>query len=228
MQAICIPVNSKGVMAGDLHLRKKRGKTMLRYVYEAACRARSFDRIILATNSKEVASHASSWGCQIYMSDQDHRSKSRLVAEAVSNIANCASVVAMLNPNEPEMVGGYLDKAAARVGETGNIATVAAQSIDDDTVRVAVSKQSTALYFTRSVLAGAFQSLGVCAFSQDHLERIASMPSSPIADTEKLEQLEWIDNGMAINVVIVDRATRAMHTAEDWRKWKPPSDLASI
>jgi|TARA_R110000824_G_scaffold120382_4_gene275655 3-deoxy-manno-octulosonate cytidylyltransferase (CMP-KDO synthetase) len=207
----------------------KAGKSLLRYTFEAACRARKFDRIMIATNSGEIEQHVSSWGAQVVRSEAEHSNGTRRVAEAVYRTANCAEVIVNLQLNEPEMPGAYLDALVSGVGKAGSITTLAApfpelDSSDKNTVKVIVSKAGRALYFTRSIMAGAKQHLGCYGFKVQHLERIADMPTSAIATAERLEQLEWIDNGMEVSVIRVDRGCSAINTEEDWERWQPPTD----
>jgi 3-deoxy-manno-octulosonate cytidylyltransferase (CMP-KDO synthetase) len=228
VKVICIPVQS-GRGLRNQPLLKKGGRSLLRYTFEAACRARTFDRIIIATDSREVQQHAADWPVQIVETGR-HDSRTERVAEAIHRTANCAEVVVSLQVNHPGMPGAYLDAVAEGVKRTGTITTLAAplpelgQSVDENRMKVIVSKAGSALYFTRAELAGAYQQLGCYGFTVSQLERISKMPSSALATAERLEQLGWLDNGMAVSAIRVERCVAAINTQEDWEHWEPPTD----
>ena len=43
-----------------------------------------------------------------------------------------------------------------------------------------------------------------------------------MAAIEQLEQVEWIDNGLSVSVIPVERSTVAVRTVEELSKWEPP------
>ena len=232
MNVLCIPAYSGGSIDGGLPMKQTHGKSLLRHTYEAACQARDFDQIIVATDSKDVLAVVQAWGVRGFFSKTRHRHGCHRVAEAVEEIANCAEVVVGLHVTEPGMPSKYLDKLAKSVWETGELSTLAGplenslakklQTYNPAEVKVVVSKSGRALYFSRQHLAGASKHLGVYGYTCEHLQRIASMPESPMAAIEQLEQVEWIDNGLSVAVIPVERSTVAVRTVEELSKWEPP------
>lgn len=235
MNVLCIPAyqNNIKITGGSKPFFMKAGKSLLRYTFEAACRARKFDRIMIATNSGEIESHVSSWGVQVVRSEGEITNGTRRTAEAVQRTANCADVVVSLQVGQPEIPGAYLDALVEGVKSSGTIATLAtslpdSEAADENKVKVIVTKAGRALYFTRSILAGAKQHIGCYGFKVDHLNRIAAMPTSAMSSAERLEQLEWLDNGMEVSVIQVDRNCFAINTEEDWKRWQPPTDESRV
>ena len=86
------------------------------------------------------------------------------------------------------------------------------QFLDSNVVKVVVSTQSRALYFSRSPIpfdrdkTGSVQPLrhlGVYAYEASWLLEMAQLPPSPLEEAEKLEQLRALEAGTAIGVAVV-------------------------
>ena len=105
-------------------------------------------------------------------------------------------------------------------------------------VKVAIARDATAtddtmmgkaLYFSRSVipyLRGVeacdwlkqgqhFRHIGMYAYRADVLEKITQLPPSPLEKLECLEQLRWLENGLAIRVALTQHASIGIDTPED-------------
>ncbi|HLP08045.1 MAG TPA: 3-deoxy-manno-octulosonate cytidylyltransferase, partial [Opitutaceae bacterium] len=99
-------------------------------------------------------------------------------------------------------------------------------------VKVVVSEQGRALYFSRSPIpyardrAGAvdeswltanncYKHLGLYAYHADFLERFTKLPPGRLEQIEKLEQLRALENGAAIAVGFTDDPSVGVDTPED-------------
>ncbi len=99
-----------------------------------------------------------------------------------------------------------------------------------------------ALYFSRSLVpypreqGGAltdasryFMHLGLYAYTPEFLLRYSQLPSAPLENTEKLEQLRVLENGYKIVAGIVDHATPGIDTRADYdafiTRWNRQSAL---
>ncbi len=101
--------------------------------------------------------------------------------------------------------------------------------LNPNSPKVVVGLQGQALYFSRSVipyLRGIPQEqwlekhtflkhIGLYAYRPEALNRITSMPQSPLETSESLEQLRWLENGLRITVRQVDIETVGIDTPED-------------
>jgi 3-deoxy-manno-octulosonate cytidylyltransferase (CMP-KDO synthetase) len=81
-----------------------------------------------------------------------------------------------------------------------------------------------ALYFSRATIPfdrdnagyGAYRKhLGIYAYRKRALDRFPSLPPSPLESIEKLEQLRFLENGIAIHVSQTPYDTRGVDTEED-------------
>jgi 3-deoxy-manno-octulosonate cytidylyltransferase (CMP-KDO synthetase) len=99
---------------------------------------------------------------------------------------------------------------------------------------VVLNEKGYALYFSRSVvpyLRGVdknewlqkhtfYKHLGIYAYRADILEKITTLPQSPMEKAESLEQLRWLENGYRIKVGVTDIETIGIDTPEDLERAK--------
>lgn len=76
-----------------------------------------------------------------------------------------------------------------------------------------------ALYFTRATAPHGngprYHHIGVYAYRRAALERFVSLPPSPLERQESLEQLRAVEDGMRIDIMIVDSVPRGVDTPPD-------------
>ena len=229
MRVICIPVFTNSVLEEPLPLLKKNGKALLRYTFESACKSRLADKVIITSNDKAVLKLASDWGAFCWLSKERHQTGTLRVAEAVRNLANQASVIVNFSVHEPEMPAAYLDALSEHVIFTGCVSTLAGPILDNElsdkkVVKVVASKRGKAIYFSRDKIEGASKHMGVYGYSIKHLERIENMPKT----SASLEQLSWMDNGMDLSILRVEKGTDAITTSGDFDNWQPPLDTSHV
>ena len=94
-------------------------------------------------------------------------------------------------------------------------------------VKVVTDARDRALYFSRARIphdrdgAGALQyykHLGVYAYTAAALRQFHALPPSPLEQLEKLEQLRFLENGVAISVVETTQDTIGVDTEEDLQR----------
>ncbi len=148
--------------------------------------------------------------------------------------------------DEPEIEPRSLDRLVGRMKDlTGDlgIGTIAApfadagpregpgSPLDPNCVKVVVNSGGGALYFSRSAIpfprdtAGRVDRpsrwllhMGVYAFRRDMLRRISGgrMAPSTLERAESLEQLRWLQNGIGVQVAVVEHAWVGIDTPEDY------------
>jgi 3-deoxy-manno-octulosonate cytidylyltransferase (CMP-KDO synthetase) len=91
-------------------------------------------------------------------------------------------------------------------------------------VKVVYDTAGRALYFSRAAIpfdrdGAGFQNymkhLGIYAYRKRALDRFPTLPPSPLEAIEKLEQLRFLENGIAIHVSQTPYDTRGVDTEED-------------
>ena len=95
----------------------------------------------------------------------------------------------------------------------------AAQIDNPNIVKAVINPDGRALYFSRSpVPHGAdtvFHHVGLYAYRRAALTRFCSLPPSILEQTERLEQLRALENGMTIYTAEIDSAPVGVDTPED-------------
>jgi 3-deoxy-manno-octulosonate cytidylyltransferase (CMP-KDO synthetase) len=214
------------------------GKPLIQHVVEAARRARSLDRVIVATDDSRIADVVTQFGGEVRMTRADHPSGTDRIAEVASSLPN-AGIIVNLQGDEPEMTGEALDQVVRLLREDADapMATLCTPIRDEavyrdpSCVKVVRSASGRALYFSRSPLpcyrdalppSGsvlAHLHLGLYAYRRDFLLTLASMPPSPLEQFEKLEQLRVLEAGFPIAIGEVDEPGVGIDTPEDYRRF---------
>ena len=217
------------------------GRPLIQHVVEAARRAKSLGRVIVATDDRRIADAVTGFGGEVVMTRADHASGTDRVAEVAAQLGGCRIIV-NLQGDEPEVSGESLDRVVAllRDDPEAPMATLATPIRDEATyrdtacVKVVCSVRGRALYFSRSPIPChrdglpdpatsarpiAHLHLGLYAYRRDFLLSIAALPPSPLEGAEKLEQLRVLDAGYPIAVGIVEEASVGVDTPEDYRRF---------
>ncbi len=217
------------------------GRPLIAHVLDAARRARSIGRIIVATDDPRIADAVATAGGEFAMTRADHPSGTDRVAEVARSIPT-ARIVVNLQGDEPEVSGEALDRVVEllEADPEAPMATLATPIRDEATyrdpacVKVVCSSRGRALYFSRSPIPChrdglpnprtaprpvAHLHLGLYAYRRDFLLAIAELPPSPLEAAEKLEQLRVLDAGFPIAVGIVEEASVGIDTPEDYRRF---------
>jgi 3-deoxy-manno-octulosonate cytidylyltransferase (CMP-KDO synthetase) len=234
---IVIPARLGATRLPRKPLRLLGGEPLIVRVWERVSAMKLADRIVVATDSREVADAARSAGAQVAMTRSDHPSGTDRVAE-VANLAEFRGYDAFVNVqgDEPfvgdEAVSGALAQVTSGKFPLGTAACRAGSEIlaNPDVVKVVSDSNGRALYFSRASIpflrdAGdrpvhdrlVRQHLGIYAYTRDALNRWVSLPPHPLEMTERLEQLRALADGMAIGVAVIDQdhGVRGIDTEED-------------
>jgi 3-deoxy-manno-octulosonate cytidylyltransferase (CMP-KDO synthetase) len=222
-------------------LLSETGRPLIQHVLEAARRAQSLQRIIVATDDPRIARAVEQFGGEFMMTRADHSTGTDRVAEVAARL-DTARVIVNLQGDEPEISGAALDRVVALLEEDSEapMATLATAIRDESIyfdpacVKVVCSARGRALYFSRSPIphhrdglphlasAGApiaYLHLGLYAYRRDFLLSLGELPPSRLEAAEKLEQLRVLEAGYPIAVGIVDERSVGIDTPEDYRRF---------
>jgi 3-deoxy-manno-octulosonate cytidylyltransferase (CMP-KDO synthetase) len=163
----------------------------------------------------------------------DHPSGSDRIYEALNQIDpdGEADVVVNLQGDLPTLDPALVRTCIAPLAAKGpDIATLAAEITDDEerynpnVVKIVGSTLPTpgrlrALYFTRATApyggGPLYHHIGIYAYRRAALERFVALPPSGLEVREKLEQLRALEDGMRIDVSIVDTVPLGVDTPAD-------------
>lgn len=220
-------------------LARETGKYLIQHVVERVRRAGTIHRTLIATDDARIAAAAGEFGAECVMTRPDHVSGTDRIAEAVAALSGGSPRDLVLNVqgDEPEIEPAALDQLVSRmIGRpelaAGTLACpfpATSDPADPNRVKVVRSRRGEALYFSRARIpfpredstdAEAVRPLlhlGVYAYRREFLLKFARWPASPLEQTEKLEQLRILENGVPMAVEIVQHAPAGVDTPEDYR-----------
>ena len=98
-------------------LLSETGRPLIQHVLEAARRAQSLQRIIVATDDPRIAAAVEQFGGEFMMTRADHATGTDRVAEVAARLEE-ARVIVNLQGDEPEISGAALDRVVALLGKT--------------------------------------------------------------------------------------------------------------
>jgi 3-deoxy-manno-octulosonate cytidylyltransferase (CMP-KDO synthetase) len=212
-------------------LREIAGKAMIVRVYEAVTASKLISQTIVATDAPEVVEHCEKFGIPARMTSPAHRSGTDRVHEIAGSVE--ADIYINVQGDEPLTRAEHLDslirlmqQPAVEVG-TLKIACAPADISNPNAVKVVCDAAGRALYFSRSTIpfdrdrggeVRYFKHLGIYAYRRQALERFCSWPESGLERIERLEQLRFLENGVAIHVAETSFETIGVDTEEDLRR----------
>lgn len=207
---------------------------MIQHVYERARRARSVDRVLVATDDERVRAAVAGFGGEVVMTSRHHTSGTDRIAEAVATVD--AEIVVNVQGDLPLLDPEMIDAAVAPLRDDGQLplATLMTpirateEMRNPNVVKVVTDAKGYALYFSRSAIPywrdanedGVLgqRHLGLYVFRREFLLRFARLEPTRFEMAEKLEQLRALENGYRIKVVAVAAAAVEVDTAADLEK----------
>ena len=190
-------------------------------------------RVVVAADSDEIVNAVRAAGGEAMITRPNHVSGSDRIFEALSRIdpESEADIVVNLQGDLPTIDPALIRECAAALDTKGpDIATLAAEITDPDertnpnVVKIvgtplAEKNRLRALYFTRATAPHGegplFHHIGLYAYRRTAIERFVSLPPSYLETREKLEQLRALEDGMRIDVAIVDTVPLGVDTPDD-------------
>ena len=210
-------------------------KPVIRHTYDNTIATGLFDEVWVATDSEIIFNEIKSHGGNVVMSTRFHESGSDRIAEAVENMD--ADIIVNVQGDEPFVQRNALEKLLEVFKNTsgGNVQVASLmqlmqdqENIDDPNyVKVAVDKNSHALFFSRSVIPfprsretaiNYYEHIGVYAFTKNILLAFTQWPQTPLERAEKIECLRYLENGISIKMILVDYMGIEIDTPEDLEK----------
>ncbi len=220
------------------------GKPMVQWVYERACASGASD-VLIATDDLLIVSAGHSFDAEVVMTATNHASGTDRIAEVARQRGWSADeVVVNVQGDEPLIPPGLIKQVAAllEAHPSADIATLATpidsveELLNPNAVKVVTDTQGRALYFSRApipwhrdgapaglssqrVFTGARRHVGLYAYRVGALLRLAALQPTRLEQTEKLEQLRALENGLDIRVAdAAERAGPDVNTPQDFER----------
>ena len=217
------------------------GEPMIVHVWRRAMAA-EVGRVVVATDAEEIVAAIRKAGGEAIMTRADHVSGSDRVFEAVSKIDPDGERDIVINVQgdlptlEPRLVRACLEPLSVKGVHIATIACEIKQAeerTNPNVVKVVGTpvgpNRLRALYFTRATAPHGegplYHHIGMYAYRRNSLERFISLKPSTLERRERLEQLRAIEDGMRIDVGLVDTVPLGVDTPADLERAR--SELAA-
>jgi 3-deoxy-manno-octulosonate cytidylyltransferase (CMP-KDO synthetase) len=211
-------------------LRTIAGRPMLAWVYEAASACPQLGRVVVATDAEEVAElcQRNGWPFQLTSADlpsgtdRVHAVAQLIPADIYVNIQGDEPLL------KPEHLTALLRPFRQEHVEVSTLKVLcSAENIaNPNAVKVVTAADGRALYFSRATIPydrdGAhpqyWKHIGLYAYRRTALQRFPALATSALEQTERLEQLRFLENGISIYVEPTEFDTVGVDTEEDLKR----------
>ncbi len=195
---------------------------------------------MVATDDERIARHVVAFGGEVTMTATSHTNGTSRCLEVVEKPEfQSAEVVINIQGDEPFINPGQIDQLASLfTDQQTDIATMAAvikepdELFDSNTVKVVIDQNSFALYFSRQAIPfnrmlhpdqwienhHYLKHIGIYGYRTTVLKKITALPPSPLENSEKLEQLRWLENSFKIKIKTTDFESISIDTPADLEK----------
>ena len=226
--AVIIPARYASTRFPGKPLAMLAGKPMIQHVWEKAIASKA-DAVAVATDDERIAAAVEAFGGKAIMTSPDHPSGTDRIAEAARAFEGVETVI-NIQGDEPLIPTALVDELIDLMTSDRSIemATVAVpadrKKMTENNVKVVFGTDKQALYFSRAEIPfvrqggedpGCFLHWGIYAYRKDILERFVQLPPGKLENSEKLEQLRALENGIGIKVVTTSLTTIGVDTPED-------------
>jgi 3-deoxy-manno-octulosonate cytidylyltransferase (CMP-KDO synthetase) len=215
-------------------MQKIGDKTIIRMVYENVQAMELFDNVLVVTDNDQIVEEIKAIGGSVKKSSQEHPSGSDRIAEAIMDMD--VDVIVNVQGDEPFVDISPLEKLLTAISEPNVVVASVMQKLgmDEDInnpnfVKVVCDKNNNALYFSRSPIPykrnlqsslPIYKHVGVYAFKKNALLAFTKWPMGFLEQTEMLEQLRYLENGVSIKMVETSTSSIGIDTPEDLEKAK--------
>ena len=204
-------------------------KTVIRHTYDNTVGTGLFADVVVVTDSDIIYDEISGHGGKAIKSLREHESGTDRIAEAAVSLD--ADIILNVQGDEPFIQKAPLEKllsvfndASVQVGSLMQKIKEPRFINDENYVKVAVDRNSNALFFSRSVIPYPrnkqidipyYEHIGVYAFRKKALLDFTSWPVTPLEAAEKIECLRYLEYGISIRMVLTDYMGVEIDTPED-------------
>ena len=218
---------------------------MIQRVWEQAGKSAA-SRVVIATDDGRIESAAREFGAEVCMTNPDHPSGTDRLQEVAALLKlSDDQIVVNVQGDEPLIPPAVINQVASNLAANpqAGVATLAepidkvADLLNPNVVKLVTNQQGIGLYFSRAPIPWPRDSfnqlavelpeelpdeysfrrhIGIYAYRTVELNRFVTWPVAPLEDSEKLEQLRFMWQGVSIHVAdAVENVPAGIDTEED-------------
>lgn len=207
------------------------GKPMIWWVYNNVIKSKKISDVYVATDDERIAKACEAHGMNFIMTSDKHITSTDRLHEVAQNID--ADLYICINGDEPLMQCESIEKIlpvepinheeiyvanlACKIGSP-------AEAIDFTNIKVVMDASGKALFMSRSPIPYPksslnfeyFKHIGVLIYNKKALEFFANTPRGYNEKIEDVNELRFIENGIALNIIKIDEyETVSVDTPKD-------------
>ena len=230
----CIPSRYASSRLPGKPLSDIAGKPMIIHVVEKAKQATSLSEVVVLTDDQRILDVVLSAGYSAAMTSESCASGTDRIAEYMQQtdadvFVNIQGDEVTLDPQHIDMlVNKFINQPQPQMGTLSHWCTDKNTLTTASNVKVVTSTTGDALYFSRNMIPVTQNGdaadkgqihIGVYIYTRETLTKLMQLEQTPLEQTEKLEQLRALENGISINVTTLDNYQGlAVDTPEDLEK----------
>ncbi len=227
-----IPVRYRSTRFPGKALAALSGRPLIQHVYDRSVRARSLERVIVATDDQRILEAVRGFGGEALLTSPEHPSGTDRLAEVAQRLE--ARIYVNIQGDEPLVEPQNIDALVAALQDHGEVDVATLKEPihggedrrNPNVVKVVTDAYGDALYFSRAPIpygregkaAGSFRHVGLYAYRRQALLDFAAAPPSPLETSEQLEQLRVLEMGRRIRVLQARGCSVSVDTPEDLRR----------
>jgi 3-deoxy-manno-octulosonate cytidylyltransferase (CMP-KDO synthetase) len=215
------------------------GKPLIQRLYEEVAKSKRIDRLVVATDSREIIEIVDNFGGEAIMTSSRHRTGTDRSAEVAGKLGG--QIIISIQADHLGINGATYDKILAKIVADKNIkyATIVRkverdeQLFNPDRVKVIFDSSEDAFWFSRyplPFLRGAngnraenfdfYYHIGVYFFRKSALKKYTSWPRTALEKAESLEQLRILEHREKIRLFKTKRDILSIDAPDDLKKIK--------
>ncbi len=231
---VVIPARLAATRFPNKPLADIQGKPMIVHVWRRAVAA-NVGPVLVAAGDQAIADEVAAAGGKVVMTTPNLPSGSDRVHQALESYDPEKNYNAIINVQgdlptiEPRLIAAILDPFDTSEVDITTLAVRITQDrerYDPNVVKAVIAlkedsaRVGRALYFSRAAVPSSpdgphYHHLGLYAFRRAALDRFVSLPPGRLETLEQLEQLRALEDGMRIDVAVVDTVPLGVDTPDD-------------
>jgi len=231
---VIIPARYESTRFPGKPLYSLKGKPLIQHVFENAKRSTLAEDVMVATDSETIFEKVLAFGGKAVMTDQKHPSGTDRIAEVAASlkydiIVNVQGDEPLIRPEMIDDVIALLSDQRASIGTLVKRIEHTEEINDPNVVKAVFDREGFALYFSRAPIPSHarhpeirmpryYKHIGMYSYRRDTLLSLAAMQPTELENTEKLEQLRALENGIRIKVKETFFETYGVDTPEDMER----------
>jgi len=226
-----IPARLKSTRLPGKMLLPLDGKPLVWWVYRAAKKAKGLDGLVVAADDRRILAELKKRDVPCVLTSRKHKSGTDRIGEIASTMK--ADAYINIQGDEPLMNPKNIDILASelRGNRKADVVTLRIRirdkkTIDDpNCVKVITDAEDRAITFSRCPIpydrdgsgkTAYYKHLGLYGYRRDVLRKIVRLPVSKLEKAEKLEQLRFLENGLAVYAPETKYDSIGVDTREDY------------